>query len=157
VKTRKSRTVAKVFLWLAILSVFMVLSEAACYALLQDWIPFDFDIKLPFTLKYEYILSTLGVALILWVITLWLFVLSHERKACDESFDETEEEQLLDACVSDSYTIDRYAYLQAPARKKENPSEEKWKSAAKIVLPIVGICAVGITLAVLMKKHRKKN
>ena len=147
-KSKKSRVVAKVFLCLAVLTALVMLAELGCYAMSEQW-------QLPLAIKYEYMMLTLGVLLIFLIITLWLLVLSRDRKEQSE-IEEAEEETLLEACVADNYAVQRYGHTCVSKTMEDRPShEKKRKSVAKIVLPIVGICAVCIAVAVIVKKRKK--
>lgn len=152
-KVKSKRVVSKIFLSLTILAAIVLLAEGAYYATLQDWMPYEFVFKLPFELTHDHILMTFGITMILLVVTVWSFVLSFRRT---RRMARRLEEQLEEEYWEEEAATYAVAPAQRPtlvASKQER--NEKIKSAAKIVLPIVGICAVGIAVAVMMRRNKK--
>lgn len=161
-KSKKSRVVAKIFLVLTILAALVLAAAGVYYISLQDWVPYEFTFQLTFDLKHDYlVMGSAGVAILL-LITLWSFYLTRNRKKPEKKV-QVYEEDTMDDDDWEELTEPAYVACKAPvaAAGENNPKEltraEKAKKAAKIILPIVGICAAGIAVAVMVKKHRKNK
>ena len=160
-KTKKSRVVAKIFLVLTILAFLALAAAGAYYISLQDWMPYEFSFKLNFELKHDYLVMGAAVVVLLLLFTLWMFYLSRNRKKKPEAPQDAVEDAMDD---DDWEELTEPAYVACKAGGAEQPTEaraltraEKAKKAAKIIVPIVGICVAGIAIAVALKKHKKNQ
>ena len=154
-RTNKCRTVAKIFMGITVLSFFIIVVEIVLCSIPADW-----DWNLPFDMKWDYVMLTLGNSLILLVVTLWLFWGSRTPKDWEERADDLEDlldEEDFSACVTVPYTTQQQLAIRskATAPKTAQTKDTKIKNAAKIILPIVGACAVGIAIAVILKRRKK--
>ena len=152
-KQKKSRTVAKIFMGITILSFLVTMVTAIL------WI---FSSKIGLPVKYDYFMAALGITLIFSVVTFWIFLLSRIRKTeeedCEEEPDtESAEIEIADSLV-DPYTEQQKAVMKALAarRAQEKVREEKLKNVAKIAASVAGGFALGIAVAILVN-HRKKD
>ena len=123
--------------------------------------PYEFTYELTFELKHDYLVMGTAVVALLLLLTIWMFYLSRNRKKKPEKVEAYAE----DAMKEDDWeelTEPAYVSYKVPANvtgqkgANEMTSAEKAKKAAKIILPIVGICAAGIAVAVMVRNRRKK-
>ena len=153
-KPKKSRIVAKAFMGLTMLSFLATLAAAAMWMISSK-------LDLPLKLKFDYFMAALGITLILFVITLWMFALSRTRKTveavCMEETDTESEEEEMAACFAEPYTAQQKAVMKAlEARSaQEKAHEAKIKETAKILVPLVGGFALGIAVAVMLRKNQR--
>jgi len=159
-KPKKSRIVAKIFLVLTILAFLVLAAAGVYYITLQDWMPYEFTYELTFELKHDYLVMGTAVVVVLLLLTIWMFYLSRNRKKPEKV--QSYAEDAMEEDDWEELTEPAYAVYKAPANvaspkaSSEMTRAEKAKKAAKIILPIVGVCAAGIAVAVMVKKHRKK-
>ena len=115
-KPKKSRTVAKVFMGITIVSFLVTLASAILWILSPK-------IDLSFAVKFDYFMAALGITVIFLIITLWMFALSRtkktEREACIVETDTEAEEEELASCLSEPYTAQQQAVLNALAARRE--------------------------------------
>ena len=159
-RSNRCRVAARVFLFLTLLSVLVLLAEGFFYVMLQDWMPYELVWKLPFEMKLDYIALSMGVILIFLVITIWLYAFAHAAKKKDAREDfEDDADDVADLTSYVGPAPIGYAEDDTTGSAKPEQGSQaqvgKLVSVAKIALPAIGGCILGAVVATAIHKRKQ--
>ena len=163
-KSNRRRVAAKVFFWISMVVLVVLLAEGFVFSTLQDWMPYELTFELPFEMKHDYIEMTLAV-LVLTVLTSIFLAISARRWArkevemltdCAECFG-LDAADLASVDVSEEDVPEKKTFKQVKDEVMAKLNSEPVKRTVKMAAPIVGACVVGVALATILNERARSK
>ena len=163
-KSNVSRVFAWIFFALMLLSACMLAVSTAFYITQQDWMPYEFIVRLPFAIPLDYVLLNAAVTILLLFLMILFFALARRRARKNREAAEAAvenngvyylEEPLSRSCSVAPVAQKKPARDDWQAKVTELMNSETVQKVAKIAIPVVGACVIGALVASNLRNREK--
>ncbi|MBE6601094.1 MAG: hypothetical protein E7637_01110 [Ruminococcaceae bacterium] len=158
-KRNRKRTLAKLLLFFTLLGTFCLLAEGLLFAAEGEDAVISLPFEAPFAMKHDYIVMTLAAVLLLFAVSVLLFIGAKKPQKPGRRKKSKYKPLTEPICKEeDPGAVQPVAVSDAPISKsvKIDRGAQEASSASKLILPLVGGFILGATVATVLCKKTQK-